>query len=76
MIDNVAYDTLGHTFFVEDAIETSNLYEHNLSIKVKASNSLLNTDQTPGGFWITHPDNWVRGNAIAGSDAYGFWYDM
>jgi len=44
VINNVAYDTMGHTFFVEDAIETANLYEHNLSIKVRASNSLLNTD--------------------------------
>ncbi len=40
------------------------------------SNSLLNTDQSPGGFWITHPDNIVRNNAIAGTDAYGYWFDM
>lgn len=38
--------------------------------------SLLNTDQSPGGFWITHPDNVVINNAIAGTDAYGYWYDM
>ena len=26
--------------------------------------------------WITHPDNIVVDNAVAGSDAYGFWYDL
>ena len=69
--DNVAFDTMGHTFFIEDAVETNNVYDHNLAIKTKASNSLLGTDQTPGGFWITHPDNIVTNNAIAGTDAYG-----
>jgi hypothetical protein len=38
--------------------------------------SLLNTDQSPGGFWITHPNNIFTNNAIAGTDAYGFWFDM
>lgn len=76
VLDNVAYDTMGHTFFIEDAAETKNIYDHNLAIKTKASDSLLSTDQTPGGFWITHPDNVVTNNAIAGTDAYGYWYDM
>jgi cell surface hyaluronidase len=67
---------MGHTFFIEDAAETKNIYDHNLAIKTKASDSLLSTDQTPGGFWITHPDNVVTNNAIAGTDAYGYWYDM
>jgi len=26
--------------------------------------------------WITHPDNIILNNAVAGSDAYGYWYDM
>ena len=73
---NVAYDTMGHTYFIEDGAETKNRYEQNLSIKTKSSNALLNTDQSPGGFWITHPDNHFIGNAVAGSDAYGFWFDM
>lgn len=76
VIDNVSYNTMGHTYFIEDAAETKNLYDHNLAIYIKKSDSLLNTDQSPGGFWITHPDNYVRNNAVAGSDAYGYWYDM
>lgn len=73
---NVAYDTMGHTYFIEDAAETNNYYDHNLAIKIKKSMSLLNTDQTPGGFWITHPNNIFTNNAIANGEAYGFWFDM
>ena len=76
VINNIAFDTMGHTFFIEDAIETNNVYDGNLAIQVKRSDSLLNTDQTPGGFWITNPDNILRNNAIAGTDAYAYWYDM
>jgi hypothetical protein len=75
-MDNVVHDVMGHALFIEDAIETKNLYDGNLIVKVKGSSSLLNTDQTPGAFWITHPDNIVRNNAVAGSEAYGFWYDL
>lgn len=73
--NNVAYDTMGHTIFVEDAAETNNLIENNLIVQTKRSWSLLNTDQTPACFWITHPNNIFRGNHAAGSDRYGFWYD-
>lgn len=30
--DNVAYKTMGHTFFIEDAAETKNYLENNLAI--------------------------------------------
>lgn len=76
LIDNVAFDVMGHTFFIEDAIETKNLIQHNLVMMTKASNSLLNTDATPASFWITHPDNSFIENHAAGSDRYGYWYDL
>lgn len=41
---NVAFNTMGHVFFIEDAIETNNLIEYNLALKSKASFSLLITD--------------------------------
>lgn len=53
--ENVAYDTMGHTFFIEDAAETMNTLKNNLGMLTKRSWSLLNTDQSPGTFWITHP---------------------
>jgi len=74
--DNVAYETMGHTFFIEDGAETKNLLKNNLAVKTKRSWALLNTDQTPASFWITHPDNQFIGNHAAGSDRYGFWFDL
>jgi hypothetical protein len=73
---NVVYKAMGHNIFIEDAIETKNLIENNLIVDTRASNSLLNTDQTPACFWITHPDNIFRGNHAAGSERYGYWFDL
>jgi hypothetical protein len=73
---NVAYDNMGHTFFMEDAVETMNDISYNLGLYTKASLSLLDTDTTPATFWITNPTNFVRHNAAAGSERYGFWYDL
>ena len=74
--NNVAFRTMGHTIFVEDAAETNNLVEDNLIIDVWASWSLLNTDQSPAGIWITHPNNIFRRNTVAGSERYGYWFDL
>jgi hypothetical protein len=76
MTENVVYETAGHNFFIEDAAETKNYMYRNLVMKVIRSCSLLNTDFTPAGFWITHPDNNFIGNHVAGSDRYGYWYDL
>ena len=73
---NVAFETMGHTYFIEDGAETKNILKDNLAVKSKRSWSLLNTDQTPASFWITHPDNTFIGNHAAGSDRYGFWFDL
>ena len=73
--NNVAYHTMGHTIFIEDAAETKNLIEDNLVLDVRRSWSLLNTDQTPACFWITNPDNIFRRNHAAGSDRYSYWFD-
>jgi len=74
--DNVSFDTMGHSFFIEDAVETKCVYKGNLAIMTRESNSFLNTDTTPGAWWFTIADNIVTDNAVAGSDAYGYWYDM
>ena len=44
IIHNVAYNTMGHTFFIEDAVETKNYLDGNLAILTKKSWSLLNSD--------------------------------
>jgi hypothetical protein len=76
LTNNVVYEGKGHIFFIEDAIETNNYLANNLVIKAKRSWSLLNTDQSPAGFWITHPNNIMIGTHVGGSDRYGFWYDL
>ncbi len=35
--DCVAYDTMGHTFFLEDGIETGNIYDNNVAILTRRS---------------------------------------
>ena len=76
VLDNVAYDNMGHAFFIEDAAETHNRVEGNLGLVTRASSSLLDTDTTPATFWITHPTNYFVGNVAAGSERYGFWFDL
>eukprot|EP00854_Cymbomonas_tetramitiformis_P005436 gene5436-6591_t len=66
ILDNIGYDTMGHTFFIEG----------NLGLVTRKSFSLLDTDTTPATFWITNPTNYFRNNAAAGSSRYGFWFDL
>ncbi len=73
---NVAYDVMGHNFFIEDGIEVLNKFYKNLAVSTQPSYSLLNTDQSPASFWITNPYNYLEGNRAAGSKYYGFWYDL
>jgi hypothetical protein len=70
---NVAYHVMGHTFFLEDGVETKNVIRNNLGVLTLESLSLLATDATPATFWIVNADNIVVGNAAAGSKNYGFW---
>ena len=76
VLNNVAYDNMGHAFFIEDAAETYNRIEGNLAMVTKSSSSLLDTDTTPASFWITHPTNYFVGNVAAGSERYGYWFDL
>ena len=72
--NNVAFETMGQTFFLEDGIETKNVITHNLAANTRPSLALLTVDQTPASFWITNPDNYVASNVAAGSTHYGFWF--
>ena len=77
--DNVAYDTVGHAYFLEDGIETGNVLKHNLGVltrRAKPGQALLPSDLTPATFWVTNPANILRGNAAAGSDGDGYWYSL
>ena len=76
---NVAYDTIGHCYFLEDGVETGNVLDHNLGILTRRAlpgEAVLPSDLTPATFWVTNPDNVLRGNVAAGSEGNGFWYSL
>jgi cell migration-inducing and hyaluronan-binding protein len=74
---NVCYDHLGHGYFLEDGAETGNLVAGNLGLGTHSTTEgVLPTDSRAATFWITNPDNTIRGNAAAGSDGFGFWYAL
>jgi hypothetical protein len=84
----VAYDHVGHGYFIEDAVETGNQFYYNLGLVTREptpGEELLPTDlgpkqfqiSGPGTFWITNPDNIFIGNVAAGSQTgSGFWYAL
>ena len=75
--DNVCHDNLGHGYFLEDGAETGNLIAGNLGVGTRTlDDGVLPTDNRAATFWITNPDNTVRGNAAAGSQGFGFWYAL
>ena len=89
IIDNVAYDHIGHGFFLEDASEQGNIFDGNLGILSRVP---LNANGQPAGiephdivvragvhlspatFWITNNSNTFINNVAAGSEGTGFWY--
>ncbi len=79
--DNVCFDIQGHAFFLEDAVERRNVLEGNLALRMRAPAParLLQQHEAeifqagPSGFWLTNPDNTVRGNVAADAQGNGFW---
>ncbi len=79
--NNICYDIRGHAFFLEDAVERRNVLTGNLALRIRSprqAQRLLNHELVgfrsgPAGFWLTNPDNTVRGNVAADSEGLGFW---
>ena len=81
---NVAYDNLGHAFFMEDGTEEGVKMLNNLGLVTRRPvkpYATLSSDTTngrnhsgPSTFWITNPRNNINGNHAAGSDGSGIWY--
>ena len=70
---NVAYNCMGHNYFIEDAVEEDLLIQYNLAVHIKPSFSLLTSDQRATGFWITNTYNTIQHNHAAGGAQVGFW---
>ena len=73
---NVIYNIMGGGFFLEDGVETGNIFSKNLALFVKASSSLRNDDITPAGYWVTNPNNTYLDNHAAGGTHFGYWFRM
>ncbi len=73
---NTCFDHIGHGFFFEDGAEVDNTLEGNLGFRTRRPPSgqrLLPSDGDAATYWITNPDNTVKGNVAGGSDGFGFW---
>eukprot|EP01114_Cavostelium_apophysatum_P004867 TRINITY_DN152_c0_g1_i1.p1 TRINITY_DN152_c0_g1~~TRINITY_DN152_c0_g1_i1.p1 ORF type:complete len:1284 (-),score=344.97 TRINITY_DN152_c0_g1_i1:38-3889(-) len=81
--NNVAFDTYGHCYFLEDGGERANVMDSNLGITARPvpleknatlpNYQLLPTDMTPSIFWITNPNNTFTKNVAVGG-TFGFWF--
>ena len=84
--NNVAYDTFGHCYMVEDGMERFNTFKDNLGAKTKRATQIIpdlpgknngkETDGSPATFWITNPDNIFIGNVAAGGQHSGYWFEL
>jgi hypothetical protein len=71
---NVAYNSAGHCFFVEDGNEQQNTLIYNLAIHARP-HTLLAHDVRPSMYWITNPSNNFVGNVAVGGSV-GFWFSL
>lgn len=79
--DNVAFDTRGHCYALQDGSETGNTFEGNLGVytrKIKRDYRPLSgeSDHDPATFLISNIQNTWRGNVAAGSQKEGFWFEL
>jgi hypothetical protein len=82
--ENVAFDTKGHCFMLEDGIETNNMFIRNLGAFTDAVTTIIpnlgtngkETDDKPATFWVTNPTNTWEGNVAAGSAGSGYWFQL
>ncbi|CAI7857081.1 unnamed protein product, partial [Closterium sp. NIES-54] len=86
IVDNVAYETRGHCFVLEEGSEARNTFIRNLGMSTRAVHRLIpptslakfdrQTDDKPSTFWLATPFNSFVGNVAAGSEDSGFWLEL
>jgi cell migration-inducing and hyaluronan-binding protein len=75
---NVAYDTIGHGYYIEDNAVTGCQLIRNLGVLVRKplnGGAGLDQDDKASVFWLDSPDNIVIENAAASAAYAGFWLD-
>ena len=78
---NVAYDSFGHCYMLEDGGEINNRFVGNLAAaqhKTEVENLVRDneSDDNPSAFWITNPMNTYIGNIAAGGEGSGYWLEL
>lgn len=77
--ENVAFDTFGHCFLLEDGGEWDNKFLYNLGAVTKRPETIIRPQEsdrvTPTTFWMTTMTNHFIGNVAAGSANIGFWFE-
>jgi len=69
---NVAYNTFGHCYFLEDGGERNTTFIGNLGLLTNPGITIP-SDRRPATFWITSPLTVMIGNVAAGG-TIGIWY--
>ena len=77
--ENVAFDTFGHCFLLEDGGEWDNKFLYNLAAVTKQPETIIRPEESDRGtttsFWMTTMTNHFIGNVAAGSANIGFWFE-
>jgi hypothetical protein len=73
--DTVALDVRGSCFVALTGAETELTFKRNLVARVKAGSGDA-YDLQPAAFIVRNPSTILEGNAVAGSAAHGYWYDL
>jgi G8 domain len=81
--DNVVFDTVGHSYGLENGTEIGNIFNRNLGLgtrgaqlpKVTFENGNPADDDQAATFWFVGGNNLFTGNVAAGSEHSGFWFE-
>jgi len=77
VFNNIAYNTSGHCYFLEDGGEHGNVFRKNWGAYTRSMdvNPLLPSDNQASTFWISNPNNTFTDNVASGA-FIGFWFAM
>jgi hypothetical protein len=82
--ENIAFDTAGHCFVLQDGMETGNVFRRNLGALTRKVNVVIpnngssggESDDLPSTYFITNPSNTWEANVGAGSEGNAFGIDL
>lgn len=78
--DNIALDSQGHAYFLEDGTEVYNLYRRNIAALVQTTEPIPGQaipwdENHAAGYWFANGRNAFMDNVTAEADGYGYHYD-